>query len=133
LFWPTADRLVLQLGVGLLQLVLLGAQQFLGLAQGRGLQFQAVVGLLQLALLGLQFGGQQLRLFEQALGPHVGGDGREHDADGFHQLVEERLLGLVELAEAGQLDHRLQFAFEQGGQDDDVRGAASPRPELILM
>jgi hypothetical protein len=127
--------LVFQFGVGGLQFVLLGAQQLLGLTERGGLQFQAVVGLLQLFLLGLELGGQQLRLLQQALGPHVGADGREHDADGFHQLVQERLLGLVELAEAGQFDHRLQLAFEQGGQDDDAaRGAlAQPRADLDVV
>ena len=84
-----------------------GSQQLLGLPQRRGLLLQAVVGLLQLFLLGLQLGGQRLRLLEQALGPHVGGDGVEHDADGLRQLVEEGLVGLVEVAEGGQLDHRL--------------------------
>ncbi len=32
----------------------------------------------------------------------------------------KRLVGLVELAERGQLDHRLHLALEQGRQDDDV-------------
>ena len=51
---------------GLLQFVLLGAQQFFGLPECRGLLFEPVVGLLQLLLLRLKFGGQQLRLREQA-------------------------------------------------------------------
>ena len=82
------------------------------------LLLQPVVGLLQLFLLALQLGGQQLRLLEQAFGAHVGGDRVEHDADGFHQLVEEGLVGLAERAEGGQLDDRLDLAFEQHRQHD---------------
>ena len=46
----------------------------------------------------------------------------------FHQLVEEALVGLVELAERGELDHRLDVVLEQSGQDVDVgrRGVAEP-------
>ena len=52
----------------------------------------------QLGLAGLQLLRQQLRLLEQLLGPHVRGDRVEHDADGLRQLVEEGVVGLVELA-----------------------------------
>ncbi len=92
-------RLFLQLLVGGVQLFLLGGE--FGLAR-------------------LQFLGQQLRLVEQALGAHRRGDGVEHDADGFHQLVEEAVVGFVELLEPGELDHRLDLVLEQGGQDVDV-------------
>ena len=92
-------RLFLQLLVGVVQLFLLGGE--LGLA-------------------GLQLLGQQLRLREQALGAHRRGDGVEHDADRFHQLVEEAVVGLVELLERGELDHRLDLVLEQGRQDVDV-------------
>ena len=44
----------------------------------------------------------------------------EHDADRFHQLVEEGLVGLVELAERGELDDRLDLVLEQSRQDVDV-------------
>ena len=97
-------RFLLQLLVGGVQLFLLGGE--LGLAR-------------------LQFLGQQLRLLEQPLGAHRRGDGVEHDADGFHQLVEEAVVGLVELLERGELDHRLDLVLEQGGQDVDV-GRARP-------
>ena len=46
-----------------------------------GLLLQPLVGLGQLLLLALQLLGQRLRLLEQLLGPHVGGDGVQHDAD----------------------------------------------------
>ncbi len=98
-------RFLLQLLVRRVQLFLLGGQ--LGLAR-------------------LKFLGEELRLFQQALGAHRRGDGVEHDADRFHQLVEEGLVRLVELAERGELDHGLHFVLEQGGQDVDVgrRGVA---------
>ncbi|HEV7159368.1 MAG TPA: hypothetical protein VGN38_13505 [Caulobacteraceae bacterium] len=105
--------LFLQLGIGRLQFVLFRAQQLLRLAQRSRLLFEPVVGLGQLALLRLQFAGQQLRLFQQSLGAHVGPDGREDDTDRFHQLIQERALGFVELAEGGQLDHRHHFALEK--------------------
>ena len=103
-------RLLLQLLVGAVQLFLLGGE--LGLAR-------------------LQLLGQQLRLLEQALGAHRRGDRVEHDADRFHQLVEEALVGLVELVERGQLDHRLDLVLEQGRQDVDVgrRGVAEARAD----
>ena len=44
----------------------------------------------------------------------------EDDSDRFHQLVEEALVGLVELAERGELDHRLDLVLEQSGEDVDV-------------
>ena len=67
---------------------------------------QFLVGVVQLFLLGRELGlarlqllRQQLRFLEQLLGPHGRGDRVEHDADGFHQLVEEAVVGLVELLE----------------------------------
>ena len=50
---------------------------------GKLLRFllQLLVGLLQLALLRLQFGGQLLRLLEEAFGLHRRFDRVEHDAD----------------------------------------------------
>jgi hypothetical protein len=90
------------------------------LSQELGFFLQLGVGLLELELLALKFFSERLRLLEQLFRAHGGGDGVEHDADGFHQLVEEALVGLGELAEGGQLDHRLHLALEQGGQHDDV-------------
>jgi hypothetical protein len=43
----------------------------------------------------------------------VAGDRVEHDADRFHQLVEEALVSFVELVERGELDHRLHIVLEQ--------------------
>ena len=65
-----------------------------------------------------------VRFLEQLLGPHRRGDGVEHDADGFHQLAEEAVVGFAELLEAGQLDDRLDLILEQRGQDVDVRRLA---------
>ena len=55
----------------------------------------------------------------------------KHDADQFHQLVEEALVGFVELVERSELDHRLHIVFEQGRQDVDVGrlGVAEARPD----
>ena len=74
-------RLFLQLGVGLLQLLLLILEQFFGGLQRVRLLFQALVGLGQLLLLALQLFGQRLRLLQQFLGPHGRRDGVQHDAD----------------------------------------------------
>ena len=125
-------RLVLQLGVGLLQFVLLGAQQFFRLAQRLGLLLQAVVGLLQLLLLRLQLGGQQLRLLEQAFGAHVRGDRVEHDADRFHQLVRgsDWWVSLNRLKEASSMT-AFTSPSNSAGSTMMLSGGASPRPELI--
>ncbi len=51
---------------------------------------ELLVSLLQLLLLRLQFGGELLRLLQQAFGLHRGFDGVEHDADGRRELLEKR-------------------------------------------
>ena len=96
------------------------------------LQFLLLAG--EFGLPGLQLGRQQLRLLEQALGAHGRGDRVQHDADRFRQLVEEALVGLVELAERGELDHRLDLVLrtERAGRTM-FAGGASPRPEPIRM
>ena len=101
----------------LLLLVLEQLRLLLKLLVG-GVQLLLLAG--ELGLPRLQLLGQQLRLLEQALGAHRRGDRVEHDADRFHQLVEEALVGFVELAERGELDHRLDFVLEQSRQDVDV-------------
>ena len=93
-------RFLLQLGVGLLQLLLLALEQFFGSLQRVGLLFQALVGLGELFLLALQFFGQRLGLLQQFFGPHGGRDGIQHDADGLGELVEEREVDVAELVEA---------------------------------
>ncbi len=79
----------------------------------------------------LQFLRQQLRLGEQALGPHRRGDRVEHDTDRLHELVEETVVRLVEILEGGEFDDRLDLVLEQGRQDVDVdrRGRAQPRTD----
>ena len=46
----------------------------------------------------------------------------KHDADRFDELIEERLVRRAELFERGQFHDRLDLAFEQDRQHDDVRG-----------
>ena len=84
------------------------------------LLLELLVGLLQLALLRLQLGGQLLGLLQQALGLHRRLDAVEHDADAGGELLEERHVRSVKLAERRQLDHRLHLALEQHRQHDDV-------------
>ena len=76
--------------------------------------------------------GQRLRLLEQVLGPHVGGDRVEDDADRLDELVEEDQVDLAEPLNDAELDDRLDLAFEQHRQDDDVerRRLAQPRADL---
>ena len=131
--------LLLDRAAGHVDLEILGLDLALLIFEQLRLFLQLLVGGVQLFLLGgelglarLQLLGQQLRLGQQALGAHRRGDGVEHDADGFHQLVEEAVVGLVELLERGQLDHRLDLVLEQRGQDVDVdrRRLAEARADL---
>ena len=48
------------------------------------------IGLLKFRLSDLQFGGQLLRLLQQALGLHRGLDTVQHDADTRRELIEKR-------------------------------------------
>ncbi len=50
---------------------------------------QLLVGLLQFSLLRLQFGGQLLRLLQQAFGLHRGFNAVQHDADAGGELLKE--------------------------------------------
>ena len=83
----------------------------------------------------LQLLGERLRLLQQLLGPHVGGDRVEHDADALGQLVEEGQVDVAEAVERGQLDDRLDLALEQHRQDDDVerRGLAEAGADLDVV
>ena len=112
--WRSVLRLRLELGVRALELFLL---------------------LLQLLRLALQLLRQLLRLLEQLLGAHVRLNHVQHDADRFGELVEEGLVDLAERQEARELDHRLHFALEQDGQDDDVarRRFAEARRDLDVV
>ena len=79
--------LFLKLLVGLLELFLLLLEQFFGGLERLRLQFKTPVRLLKLGLPELQLLGQRLRLLKQLLGPHVGLDRVDNDADRFGQLV----------------------------------------------
>ncbi len=110
---------LLQLLVGLLQLLLLGLELFLRLLQGLGLGLQLDVTPLQLGLLVLQLRGEGLRLLEQHLGALRRADRVDHDAQSLGELLEERGVDLRVTVEGGELMR--------------VSGLASPRPELIWM
>ena len=99
---------------------LLLAQALLRLAQRGRLPLQPLVGGAQLLLLQLQLLGQRLRLLEQRLGAHAGGDRVDHDPDRLGQLVEEDQLVVAPVAERGQLDDRVDLALEEHRQDDEV-------------
>src|ERR1700681_576683 len=81
---------------------------------------ELLVGLLQLVLLRLQLDGERLRLLEELLGAHVGGDRVEHDADRLRELVEEQQVVVAERLERRQLDDGLDVALEQHRQHDHV-------------
>src|SRR6266853_6249393 len=127
--------LLLKLLVGALQLLLLILEQSLGVLQILRLLLQTVVGFLELLLLALQLLGERLRLLEQGLGAHVCLDGVEYHADAFSQLVEERQVRFAELPERGKLDDRLDFAFKQHREDDDVqwRGGTENRADADVV
>ena len=94
----------------------------LDIALGKLLRFlfELLIGLLQFPLLRLQFGGELLRLLQQSFRLHRCLDAVEDDADARGQLIEERGLQVGEAAERGQLDHRLDLAFEQHRQHDQI-------------
>ena len=92
-----------------------------------GLLLQLLVGLLELLLLGLERLGLllellrlRLRLLEQLLGADVGDDRGEHHADRLRELVEELQDDLAERPERGQLDHREHLLLEEHRDHDDV-------------
>ena len=112
--------LLFQGAAGLLDFLVLAFDFHVLFGELLGLLRQLFVGLLQFFLLGLKFGGQLLRLLQQALGLHRGLNAVEHDADAGSQLFEERQVRSGESAQRGQLDHRLNAVFEQHRQHDDV-------------
>ena len=79
--------------------------------------------------------GERLGLLEQLLGPHVGGDRVEHDADTLRQLVQEGEPDLVEPVEGRELDHGFDLALEQHRQDHDAprRRLAQSRADLDVV
>jgi hypothetical protein len=62
-----------------------------------------------------------LRLLEEILRAHVRRDGVDHDADQFRQLIEKDLMRRAELFERRQFDDGLHLAFEEHGEDDEIR------------
>ena len=112
--------LLFQSAAGLFDLLVLALHFDVLFGELLGFLRQLLVGLLQLFLLGLQFGGQLLRLLQQAFGLHGGFDAVEHDADAGGQLFEERQVRGGEGAQRGQLDHRLDLILEEHRQHDDV-------------
>ncbi len=78
------------------------------------------VGLLQFFLLGLEFGGQLLRLLQQAFGLHGRLDTVQHDADARRKLFEEREVRSGERTQRGEFDDGLHAVFEKHRQHDHV-------------
>ena len=124
-------RLLLDGAAGLLDLLVLALDLDVALGELLRLLLELLVGLLQLALLALQLAGELLRLLQQALGLHGGFDRVQHDADRGGELLEEGDLQFGEVAERGELDHRLDLALEQDGQHDDALGHGRNRPEVM--
>ena len=86
-----------------------------------GFFLQFLVGVLQFFLPALQFFGQRLGLLEQIFRSRIGFDRVQHDADGFDELIQERLVRRAEFFERRQFHDCLDLAFEQHRQHDDVR------------
>ena len=61
-------------------------------------------------------------MLEQALGAHRRLDRVEHDADTRRELIEEDEVRRGKRFERGQLDDRLDLAFEEQRQHHDARG-----------
>ena len=112
--------LLLERAAGLLDFLVLRLDLDIALGKLLRLLFELLVGLLQFALLRLQFGGELLRLLQQSFRLHRRLDAVEDDADARGQLIEERGLQVGKAAERGQLDHRLDLAFEQHRQHDQI-------------
>ena len=90
------------------------------------LLLQLFVRILELFLPALQLAGERLGLREQTLRAHVRLDRVNHDADALRELIEEGVVGRVEVIERAQLQHGLDLALEDDGQDDDVDGRRVP-------
>ena len=92
--------LLFQRAAGLLDFLVLAFDFDVLFGQLLRLLRQLLVGLLQFFLLRLQFGGQLLRLLQQAFGLHRGFNAVEHDADAGGQLLEKRQMRGGEGAQA---------------------------------
>ena len=113
-------RLFLDRAAGELDFLVLALHLDVAFRELLRLLLELLVGLLQLALLRLQFGGELLRLLEQAFGLHGRFDRVEHDADAGGELIEERGLQRRERADRRKLDDRLDLVLEQHRQHDHV-------------
>jgi len=128
-------RLVFERLPRLLDFRILALHFLILVRQQLGLFLQFLVGLLQLLLPAAQLLGERLRLRQQILRAHVRFDGIDHDADTFHQLLEERLVGMAEPLERSQFDHAFQLTLKDDGQDehDARRGAAESRADAYVI
>ena len=111
---------LLQCLPGLLHFVVLTFNFGILLCQQARLFLQFEVGVLQFLLAALQFPRQRLRLFEQVLSARVGLDRIQDNADRFDKLIQKGLVRRAELFERRELHHRLDLAFKQYRQDNDV-------------
>ena len=94
------------------------------------------VGLLQFLLAALQLMRERLRLLQQILGTHVGFDGVDDDSDTLGELIEQRVMGIVETFQRGQFQHAFDLSFEDDRQDQDVvrrRFAKSGRDLDVIL
>ena len=112
--------LLFERAAGLLDFLVLRLDFDVALGELLRLLLELLVGLLQFALLALQFGGELLRLLQQALGLHRRFDTVQHDTDAGGQLFEKRDLQTGEVADRRQFDDRLDLAFEQHRQHDQI-------------
>ena len=113
-------RLLFQSAPRLLDFLVLAFHFDVLFGQLLGFLRQLLVGLLQLFLLRLQFGGQLLRLLQQAFGLHRGFNAVEHDADAGGQLLQEGQMRSGEGAQRGQLDDCLHPILKEHRQHDHV-------------
>ena len=112
--------LFLQRLARLLDLLVLALDFLVLVREQPRLFLELLVGLLQLLLPALQLLRERLRLREQVLGPRVGLDRVDDDADALGQLIEERLVRRAEALERRELEHALDLAFEDDRQHEDV-------------
>ena len=105
---------------GLLDFLVLALHLDVAFGELLRLLLELLVGLLQLLLLRLKLAGELLRLLEQAFGLHRRFDRVEHDADRVGELLQEHRLQGRERRDRGKLDDGLHLVLEQHRQHDDV-------------
>src|SRR5207249_2679827 len=109
-------RFLFERFLGLLDLAVLGFDLGFLLGEQLRLLLELGVGLLQLQLLALQLFGQRLALFQELFRAHGRGDRVQHNANGLRELIEERKVNIIELGKRGKLDGGLDVAFKQHRQ-----------------